>query len=52
MGTRGRIFVMACAAVAGLALMSSETIHAALTGEAAIKARQDAMKANSSENSV
>lgn len=52
MGTRGRILVVACAAVAGLALMSSETIHAALTGEAAIKARQDAMKSNSKDMKV
>lgn len=52
MGTRGRILAVACAAVAGLALMSSETIHAALTGEAAIKARQDAMKSNSSDMKV
>lgn len=39
--------VIAVAAVAVLALVSSETISAALTGEAAIKARQDAMKSMS-----
>lgn len=52
MGTRGRILIVACAAVAGFALMSSETIHAALTGEAAIKARKEAMKANSKDNKI
>jgi cytochrome c556 len=43
---------VSCAAVAVLALMSSETIHAALTGEAAIKARQEAMKTNSNDMKV
>jgi cytochrome c556 len=53
MGTRGRLVVaVASAAVAGLALISAGTIHAALTGEAAIKARQDAMKANSKHMKV
>ncbi len=50
MGTRGSVFVTAsCAVVAMLALMSSETIHAAMSGEAAIKARQEAMKSNSND---
>ncbi|MGH6913072.1 MAG: c-type cytochrome [Geminicoccales bacterium] len=42
----------AFAAVAGIALRASETIDAALTGEAAIKARKEAMKANSKDNKV
>lgn len=53
MGTRARfVAVAACAAVAGLALLSSETIDAAMTGEAAIKARQAAMKSNSKDMKV
>ena len=45
MGISARIAVVAvAAAVAGAALLSSETISAAMMGKEAIKARQDAMK--------
>ena len=52
MGTKGRLFLAACVAALGFALLSSETIQAALSGEAAIKARQEAMKANSKDMKI
>jgi cytochrome c556 len=53
MGFTARIgAVAAVAAVAGLVLMSSGTIDAALMGDAAIKARKDAMKSFSANNKV
>jgi cytochrome c556 len=44
--------VAAVAAVAGMVLMSSGAIEAALMGDAAIKARKDAMKSFSDNNKV
>jgi len=53
MGISARLGVVAIAvAVAGAALLSSETISAAMMGAEAIKARQDAMKDISKNNKV
>jgi cytochrome c556 len=50
MGFKARLGILAAvAAVTGMVLASTGTIEAALMGEAAIKARKDAMKSNSND---
>ncbi len=50
MGFKARLGILAAvAAVTGMVLASTGTIEAALMGEAAIKARKEAMKSNSND---